>query len=120
MYIEENLVGDVDEIGIKIHQPRNNEASNIQITAEQIIRESHGHRTDEIKIPTEFITGKEELEEFKQIKRKEFEDQIRRQKHNISLYIKYAEWEKHQLENERVRSIFERAIEINYKNVYNK
>jgi crooked neck len=36
---------------------------------------------------------KEELEDYKYRRRKEFEDYIRRQRHHMGNWIKYAEWE---------------------------
>ena len=106
-----------DKIGMKLQQPRNNAPSNMQITAEQIIKESQAHRTDEITIPIQKISDLDELNEYKLKKRKELEDQVRRQKYNINCWLKYAAWEERQTEFARARSIYERAIEIDYKNV---
>ncbi|GLD99735.1 hypothetical protein PINS_up008463 [Pythium insidiosum] len=49
-------------------------------------------------------------------KRKAFEDEIRRQRHHIGTWMKYAQWEESQHEFKRARSIFERAIDVDYKN----
>ena len=106
----------IAEIGMRIQQPKNSAPSNIQITAEQIIKEAQAHRTDELKIPIQRINDEDELDEYKLKKRRDFEDQIRRNRYNIHLWIKYAEWEEHQTEFIRARSIYERAIEIDYKN----
>ena len=106
-----------EDIGMRIQQPKNSAPSNIQITAEQIIKEAQAHRTDDIKIPLQRINDQEELDEYKLQKRREFEDNIRKQRYNINIWIKYAQWEEHQTEFLRARSIFERAIEIDYKNV---
>jgi hypothetical protein len=46
--------------------------------------------------------------QFRASKRKEYEDQIRRQRQLVHLYMKYASWEESQNEFERARSIFER------------
>ena len=112
----ENSRRKIAEIGMRIQQPKNSAPSNIQITAEQIIKEAQAHRTDELKIPIQRINDDDELDEYKLKKRRDFEDQIRRNRYNIQLWIKYAEWEEHQTEYIRARSIFERAIEIDYKN----
>ena len=112
----ENSRRKLNEIGMRIQQPKNSAPSNIQITAEQIIKEAQAHRTDELKIPIQRINDDDELDEYKLKKRRDFEDQIRRNRYNIQLWIKYAEWEEHQTEYIRARSIFERAIEIDYKN----
>lgn len=105
-----------DKIGMKIQQPRNNAPSNMQITAEQIIKESQAHITDEIVIPIQHINDEDELNEYKLKKRKEFEDQIKRQRYQIGCWLKYALWEERQTEFVRARSIYERAIEIDYRN----
>lgn len=47
-------------------------------------------------------------DQFRIHKRKEFEDQIRRQRQHIGNYIKYAMWEESQNEFERARSVYER------------
>ena len=112
----DNTLQDEEKVGMKLQQPRNKAPSNIQITAEQIIKESQAHRTDEIAIPIQRINDEDELNESKLRIRKEFEDQLRRQKENINCWLKYADWEQHQTEFIRARSIYERAIEINYKN----
>ncbi len=112
----DNTLQDEEKVGMKLQQPRNKAPSNIQITAEQIIKESQAHRTDEIAIPIQVINDEDELNDFKLRVRKEFEDQLRRQKENINCWLKYADWEQHQTEFVRARSIYERAIEIDYKN----
>ena len=48
----------------------------------------------------------------RQRKRKEFEDGIRRNRNAIPLWVKYAMWEETQLEFDRARSVWERALEI--------
>ena len=49
-------------------------------------------------------------------KRKEFEDQIKRQRYHIGCWMKYAAWEENLGEYIRARSVYERAIEMEYKN----
>jgi crooked neck len=46
--------------------------------------------------------------QFRIQKRKEYEDQIRRQRQHLGNFIKYALWEESQNEFERARSVFER------------
>lgn len=48
-------------------------------------------------------------------KRKEFEDNIRRNRLNLSNWIKYAQWEESQKEIQRARSIWERALDIDHR-----
>ena len=119
---EDEFKNDHEEIGMELPQPQNNAPSNYQITAEQIIREAQAHKNDEIFIPVQKISDEDELYEYQLKKRREFEDQIRRQKYNISQWLKYALWEENQQNFKRARSIYERAIEIDYKNpkIYNQ
>jgi crooked neck len=105
-----------DKIGMKIQKPKNNAAASLQITAEQLIKESAAHRLDDFKIPVQGLLDKDELNEYKLRKRKGFEDQTKRQKYNIGSWTKYAAWEEHQSEYVRARSVYERALEVDYKN----
>jgi len=45
-----------------------------------------------------------------------FEDNLRRNKHVMATWLKYAKFEENQGDLERVRSIFERAIDVDYRN----
>lgn len=92
-------------------------AAPIQITAEQILRDSQDHKHQAVKPPTQRIMGEEELNDYKLKKRIDFENNLRRQKHHIYTWIKYATWEESLQEFRRARSIFERAIDIDYKNI---
>ena len=67
------------------------------------------------KPPKQKISDPEELNEFRLKKRKEFEDNIRRNRLNISNWIKYAQWEESQKEIQRARSIWERALDIDHR-----
>src|SRR5687767_7224230 len=87
---------DEDKTGMKIQKTKNNAAAQMQITAEQIIKEAQAHRTDDIKIPLKIINDEDELNDYKLRKRKEFEDQIKRQRYHIGCWMKYAAWEEHQ------------------------
>ena len=49
----------IAEIGMRIQQPKNSAPSNLQITAEQIIKEAQAHRTDELKIPIQRINDED-------------------------------------------------------------
>ncbi len=106
-----------DKIGMKIQKIKNNAAASLQITSEQLIKESQAHRTDDIKIPIQRISDEDELNDYKLKKRKEFEDQIKRQRYHIGCWMKYTSWEEHQGEFIRARSVFERALQIDYRNI---
>eukprot|EP01029_Cantina_marsupialis_P028682 TRINITY_DN777873_c0_g1_i1.p1 TRINITY_DN777873_c0_g1~~TRINITY_DN777873_c0_g1_i1.p1 ORF type:complete len:672 (-),score=135.79 TRINITY_DN777873_c0_g1_i1:143-2158(-) len=93
-------------------QPKNRAPAPIQITTEQILRETQDlHNTEVPKLNTRF-ESKEELEVYQLEKRKAFEDHVRRQKMHIDQWLQYAKWEAQQGEFERARSIYERALEV--------
>ena len=48
--------------------------------------------------------------QYRITKRKEFEDQIRRQRQHLGNFMKYAAWEESQNEFERARSVYERCV----------
>lgn len=96
---------------------KNRAAAPIQITAEQLLREARERGLEEApKAPKQYIADNEELQLYRQNKRKDFEDQIRRQRQHIGTWCKYALWEASQKEFERARSVFERGIDIDYRN----
>lgn len=95
---------------------KNRSAAPIQVTAEQLLREAKERGLDDAPpVPTQFITDKEELSQFQQSKRKDFEDQIRRQRQHIGTWCRYGLWEASQKEFERARSVFERALDVDYR-----
>lgn len=101
----------------KLPQVKNRAPAPIQITAEQILREAKDRGLEDApKPPKQFITDADELRLHQQTKRKDFEDQIRRQRHKIGVWCKYALWEASLKEFERARSVFERALDIDYRN----
>lgn len=96
---------------------RNTAPAPVQITAEQLLRLAKNQGIEDVtKAPKQFITDKEELIQYQQTKRKDFEDQIRRGRQNIGIWCRYALWESAQKEFERARSIFERALDVDYRN----
>ena len=89
-----------------------------QITAEQLIREAREADLDgETVQRKDNITTKEELDELKVEKRTYWENRIRRNRYNVGLFLKYAKFEERLGEWRRARSIFERAIDVDYKKV---
>ncbi|KAK2376952.1 crooked neck protein [Trifolium repens] len=95
---------------------KNKTPAPIQITAEQILRESRVHQESDIRPPNQKITDQIELDEYCFRKRKEFEDSVRRVRWNLNVWVKYAQWEDNQQDFDRARSVWERAAEIFYKN----
>ncbi|GAW79216.1 splicing factor [Plasmodium gonderi] len=97
-------------------QVKNKSAAEVQITAEQLINEALDLEEVEKKVNYNLI-DESELNEYKISKRKEYEDKIRKRRYLISTYIKYALWEVKQKDIKRARSIFERALNIEYTNI---
>ncbi|EAN32759.1 Suppressor of forked protein (Suf) family protein [Theileria parva strain Muguga] len=97
-------------------QVKNKMPAAVQITAEQILRDAVEWQTKEVKTTKQTIADEEELNFYKAQKRKDFEDTLRRQRHHIGTWIKYAVWEANQQEFRRARSIFERALLVDPNN----
>jgi len=95
---------------------KNKSAAPVQITAEQILREAQERQETEYRRPKQNIHDLEELEEYRGRKRKEFEDAVRRNRHHMPNWLQYAKWEAEQNELTRARSVYERALDIDFKN----
>ncbi|EFJ15431.1 hypothetical protein SELMODRAFT_442275 [Selaginella moellendorffii] len=107
------------ETEVKLPRPtrvKNKTPAPVQITAEQILRETRERQEPEIRPPKQKITDKQELDEYRLRKRKEYEDLIRRVRWNIGVWVKYAQWEESQKDFNRARSVWERAITVDYTN----
>jgi crooked neck len=101
-------------------QVKNRAPAPIQITAEQILREAKERELEGVggfKAPRQVITDPAELQEYRISKRKEFEDRIRMQRAHIGNWVKYAQWEESQKEFQRARSIYLRAMDVDYQSV---
>ena len=57
---------------------KNYNPAEIQVTAEQLIKESQAYRMDESKPPKYRINDSEEFEDYKYRMRRDFEESIRR------------------------------------------
>ncbi|CAA7028357.1 unnamed protein product [Microthlaspi erraticum] len=104
---------------VKLPRPtrvKNKTPAPVQITAEQILREARERQEAEIRPPKQKITDSTELSDYRLRRRKEFEDKIRRARWNIQVWVKYAQWEESQKDYARARSVWERAIEGDYRN----
>ncbi|RWS26013.1 crooked neck-like protein 1 [Leptotrombidium deliense] len=92
---------------------KNKEPAEIQITAEQLLREAKERDLEILPPPPkQKISDPEELADYQLRKRKAFEDAIRKSRSAIGNWIKYATWEESQHEIERARSVFERAFDV--------
>ena len=59
----------------------------------------------------------EELAVYRLQQRKHFEDRLRMNRNAIGAWIKYAAFEEAQRDFERARSVYERAIDVDHRNV---
>ena len=96
---------------------KNKQASDVQISAEQLLREAVDRQEPGLQAPTQRFADLEELHEFQGRKRKEFEDYVRRNRINMNNWMRYAAWELEQKEFRRARSIFERALDVDSTSV---
>ncbi|KAH9422110.1 Crooked neck-like protein 1 [Dermatophagoides pteronyssinus] len=97
---------------------KNKAPAEIQITAEQILREAKERELEIVPPPPkQKISDPDELADYQLRKRKAFEDNIRKNRSSFSNWIKYAKWEESQQEIQRARSIYERALDVDYRNI---
>ncbi|VDL91651.1 unnamed protein product [Schistocephalus solidus] len=90
----------------------------VQITAEQLLREAKERELEVTpQAPTQKITNLAELRDFQLRKRKDYEDNIRKNRLAMQNWIKYAKFEESQGELQRARSVFERALDVDFKNI---
>uniref|UniRef100_A0A8C6WLY8 Crooked neck pre-mRNA splicing factor 1 n=1 Tax=Neogobius melanostomus TaxID=47308 RepID=A0A8C6WLY8_9GOBI len=102
----------------KVAKVKNKAPAEVQITAEQLLREAKERELELLPPPPkQKITDKEELNDYKLKKRKGFEDNIRKNRTVISNWIKYAQWEESLQEVQRARSIYERALDVDHRNI---
>lgn len=80
---------------------KNKQASQLQISAEQLLREAVDRQEPGLQAPTQRFADLEELHEFQGRKRKEFEDYVRRNRINMNNWMRYAQWELEQKEFRR-------------------
>ncbi|TVU08966.1 hypothetical protein EJB05_42395, partial [Eragrostis curvula] len=92
---------------------KNKSPSEVQITAEQIIREARERQEPEHpRGPARKIADAQELVDYRLGERKKFEDAVRRAAAcgSASAWVRYAEWEERQGDLQRARSVYERAL----------
>ncbi|KAK2719496.1 protein crooked neck-like [Artemia franciscana] len=101
----------------KVAKVKNKAPAEIQITAEQLLREAKERDLEIVPPPPkQKISDPDELAEYQHRKRKAFEDALRRNRSVIGNWIKYAKWEESQREVQRARSIYERALDVDHRN----
>jgi len=95
-----------------VSQVKNRAPAPIQISAEQLLRES-ADRQEVLKVdPVVQIHDAEEYQSHLRDRRKHYEDNIRYRREHIGNWVKYAKLEEDHKEFERARSVYERALEV--------
>ena len=88
----------------KMAKVKNKAPAELQITAEQLLREAKERELEIVPAPPkQKIQDEEELKDFQMRKRKTFEDTIRKNRSVVSNWIKYATWEESQGSLDRTR-----------------
>lgn len=95
---------------------KNRAPANIQISAEQIVREAADRQIESIVAPVVKIHDVDEYKDHLANRRKQFEDNIRYRREHIGNWVKYAKFEEENQELVRARSVFERALEVEHRN----
>nr|CAG4646064.1 EOG090X01R1 [Macrothrix elegans] len=102
----------------KVAKVKNKTPAEIQITAEQLLREAKERDLESVPPPPkQKISDPDELADYQYKKRKTFEDALRRNRNVITNWIKYAQWEESQKEIQRARSVFERGLDVDHRNI---
>lgn len=102
----------------KVAKVKNKGPAEIQITAEQLLREAKERDLEILPPPPkQKISDPEELADYQLRKRKQFEDNIRKNRVIPSNWIKYAQWEESQKQIQRARSVWERALDVDHRNI---
>jgi len=97
---------------------KNKAPAELQITAEQLLREAKERELEIVPPPPkQKIQDEDELKDYQMRKRKGFEDQIRKNRAVMTHWFKYASWEESQKELDRSRSVYERALDVEHRNI---
>ena len=100
----------------KVAKVKNKMPAEVQITAEQLLQEANATKIEKVAPrPKQRVTDPDELAQLQLRKRKEFEDNIRKNRNQMANWMKYGMWEESQGEFERARSVFERGIDVDHR-----
>ncbi|KAG7194984.1 NineTeen Complex (NTC) component [Scheffersomyces spartinae] len=92
--------------------------SELQITSEQILDDAYSQRAGKLNRPQQTIQDLDELRSYQQTKRREYEQQLNKNRLNFGQWMRYAKWEaEFNHDFARARSIFERALQVNVEHV---
>lgn len=93
------------------------EADN-QTTSEQILQDAFSMKDLPLQRPKQSIQDLDELRSYQLTKRKEYEQQLNKNRLNFGQWLRYAKWEvEHNHDFARARSIYERALEVNIQHI---
>ena len=102
----------------KVAKVKNKAPASLQITAEQLLREAKERQLEIVAAPPkQKIQDGAELADYQMRKRKEFEDSIRKNRIVMTNWFKYANWEEQQKDVDRARSVYERALDVDHRNI---
>lgn len=102
----------------KVAKVKNKMPASVQITAEQLLREAKERELELVPPPPkQKISDPDELQAYRLRNRKMFEDNIRKNRGQMTNWIKYAGWEESQKEIQRARSVYERALDVDHRNI---
>lgn len=100
----------------KVAKVKNKMPAEVQITAEQLLQEANATKIEKVAPkPKQRVTDPDELAQLQLRKRKEFEDNIRKNRTGMANWMKYGMWEDMQGELERARSVFERGLDVDHR-----
>lgn len=89
-----------------------------QVTSSQILHEAHESKRSTLTKPKQDIRDLEELRLFQLTKRRNYEQQLNKNRLNYGQWMRYAKWEIEQNHDfKRGRSVLERALEVNVQHV---
>lgn len=92
--------------------------ADVQVTSSDILQDANQIRQSTFKRPQQTIQDLDELRSYQLAKRKEYEQQLNKNRLNFGQWIRYAKWEiDHNHDFKRARSIMERALEVNVQHV---
>merc|ERR1739838_972263 len=102
----------------KMAKVKNKAPAGLQITAEQLLREAKERQLEIVPAPPkQKIQDADELADYRMRKRKEHEDALRKNRTNMTTWMKYAKWEENQDQIDRARSVYERALDVEHRNI---
>ncbi|GEQ70983.1 hypothetical protein JCM33374_g4664 [Metschnikowia sp. JCM 33374] len=93
-------------------------AAETQVTSADILADAHDIKQTNFKKPSSTIQDLDELRSFQLAKRRDYEQQLNKNRLNYGQWMRYARWEiDHNHDFKRARSIMERALEVNVQHV---